>query len=839
MKRFLFTITIAGLSAFASIAQVVNYALQFEPSGTVDCGAVPELDNRASYLVQFWMNPSKWTEGATLIQRGDDFRVSMGPEGVLKFMVAGSSYETSGIPIDEWSLVSFRSNDGEVYINGIRNGTPGVSIPAGTGRLVLGGKYTGFLDEIRIWGSALDDQFNYFEHTTLNKWNPYWDDLIVYYKTDQELCPDLVDYKGIYSPDAAFNHHGVLSKEGVTKVAVDNPGLPYLINSAYTANERFYDRAIPRDQYLLSNDLIILGIESMPDGHLRTCTPNNHATINGAEWMAEFEGRVGVMSFDGNSSLDCGTDIMRYDAPGYTFESWIYVDEWVPGAYIFRKETDDGSEGFSIRLGEESNHEVIVRVNGSNFYNQRQMKSGKWVHLAIGVNGGTTPSQIFYWMYDGTRVGYGSNKCDNSTNFTPTGNAGCHGMIGEGFKGKLDEFVMWDMGLQRGELARHVDGLPMPGLNKCVTADLMQRANTYLSFNDPAKPGYSFYSQDEWKRIMEAAYAGHRGFKTRISVKSHDGWESTLWSAEKRKIFAADLAEISKPYDGVELDLEWIYGEQTQLGYLSDDIRKALPEGKTFMISCHNVAYRFPKSKIANCDGFTFQQYGPQNTHSYYSHFKTMAQTFVDYGFPKEKILCSYATTTSNGYKDGQSVMPIKGVKDGFMEEGFVPDAEIDFGGSDGYTYYFDGPLQTYMRARYVTDNHLGGIFYWDMGNDTRPEHPYNLAKWCSYGLNANVDTLVTEVAVKHYDPLSISAIRDDAGTVAITYDPDTDSIVVESAESATKISVYTVTGQVVADSPLAGNRTGSLGLSGGVYIVRADFDRIVPHSRRIIIKKR
>jgi len=38
------------------------------------------------------------------------------------------------------------------------------------------------------------------------------------------------------------------------------------------------------------------------------------------------------------------------------------------------------------------------------------------------------------------------------------------------------------------------------------------------------------------------------------------------------------------------------------------------------------------------------------------------------------------------------------------------------------------------------------------MGNDVPVRHQYNLAKWCSYALNANVDTLVTHVDVKPYD---------------------------------------------------------------------------------------
>ena len=87
------------------------------------------------------------------------------------------------------------------------------------------------------------------------------------------------------------------------------------------------------------------------------------------------------------------------------------------------------------------------------------------------------------------------------------------------------------------------------------------------------------------------------------------------------------------------------------------------------------------------------------------------------------------------------------------MEGDFTPNEEMDsWTDATGLTYYFTGPLQTYKRAKHVVDNQYHGIFYWDMGNDVPVRHQYNLAKWCSYALNANVDTLVTHVDVKPYD---------------------------------------------------------------------------------------
>lgn len=823
MKKFLLS-AIFSIGLLSAAAQVQNYALEFDASGSVDCGALPALDSRKSLVMQFWLNPSEWTKGATVVSRGDGFKVSMAEEGTLLFTVGSSTFTQNKIPVGEWSLVSFRISDaGNVFINGSRKGgTPDV-VPSSAESLVLGGGYKGKLDELRIWGKDIGSDFNYFEHTTLNKWNPNLDDLLVYYKMDQELCPNLVDYSEIFrGSKSEYNNHGTFSTSGVKRVAVDIPGLPYLINGAYTANERFYDRAIPREQYLLSNDLIILGIESMSDGHLRLATPNNHATINGAQWMSEFEGRSGVMSFDGKSSLDCGTDIMRSDAAAYMFESWIYVDEWVPDAYIFRKETDDAKNGFSIRLGAESNHEIIVRVNGNDFYNQRQMKAGQWIHVAIGIRGGSVGHQVFWWLYDGAREGSGSSKCSESTDYKPVGNTDCHGIIGEGFKGKLDEFAIWDRNFSISDASKHRNGLPMPGIGMTVNSDILQKANTYLKFDDEQNPGYDTHSQDEWKRIMESAYEGHRGYTVRISVKSHNGWEATVANAAKRKIFAADLARLSEGYDGVELDLEWIYGIQSSLGLLSDEIKAVLPAGKTLMISCHNVAYQFPKNKMDNCEGFTFQQYGPQMEHSTYSTFVSKTKSFITYGFPKEKILCSYATTTSKGYKGNTAAVEIKGVKDGFMDEGFVPQEEVDYGDQGGYRFYFDGPLQTYMRAKYVTDNKLGGIFYWDMGNDTRVEHPYNLAKWCSYGLNANVDTLVKTVEVRHFGNTGISSAMADRtnSKISVSYNSDSRILSVIGDNSAEKLTVYNLSGAVVAVSPVNDSKSMPLNLVAGHYIV-------------------
>ena len=61
---------------------------------------------------------------------------------------------------------------------------------------------------------------------------------------------------------------------------------------------------------------------------------------------------------------------------GYTFETWLYLDEWTEGAYLFCRETDDGKHGFSISLGDVEQKALVVRVNGNKFVTTGKLETG-------------------------------------------------------------------------------------------------------------------------------------------------------------------------------------------------------------------------------------------------------------------------------------------------------------------------------------------------------------------------------------------------------------------------------------------------------------------------------
>lgn len=834
MKRAIHLWLLLFVVSAAGYSQVDNYCLRLAKGTGLDCGTLYEMSGADSYALQWWMNADAWDEGAFIL--GDDtmLDVTIGQAQTLKFRLGESVVNVTNANLlpGNWVQLTLLVDDGtaRVLVNGkeAHRAEGNYRLPVATGSFRLGGeRFAGRLDEIRVWNACLADEYDYFVKNTLNKWVPQLDNLVLYYKCDQNLCADaLVDYRPLFKA-ATHNHHAALVDGAARELVTDNAGLPYLMCGAYTSNNRFFDRAIGREQYLLANDLIILGIQSYADGHLKHVSPNSHATSIDGSYLATFEGRQGVLSLNGGKGMVANEELFTPEidaygktSKGYTFESWIYLDEWTEGAYLFKKLGDDG-RGFAISLGADSTKQVIVTVNGERYVNIKCMEVGRWIHFGVTVNAGGATRTTLMFAYDGVAKWANANLSSGSTNYTPTGMEKAVAVIGEGIHGKFDQTLVWNTKYSIDVIHGHMDRVPMPGIGRTETAEIILAGSGYYTFDDPEKLGWDYYSQDEWKNIMLSAYEGYRGYQVRISVISHTNWQNTIADANKRKIFAEDLAKLAEGYDGVELDLEWMDGTQTNLGLLTEEIRKALPAEKTVMVSCHAYgAYKFPKDKMSLSDGFTFQQYGPQKTWFAFSNFESSYNNFVNYGFEKSKIYLSYAATTSNAYNDAdQSVGAITGWRNLISVNSYTPSSDLGYrkGKYNGYHYYYQSPEQVYARAKFVVDKGLKGIFYWDMGNDIPVENPYNLARACNYALNANVDTLITSVAIQH-PTTEISAVHTEQATLYQTED----CLHVKNCAEVKQIDLYTTVGKKIASSMDDHLWIGAL--PRGIYIAKIHF---------------
>lgn len=776
MKKFYAALAIALGFGLAATAQVQNRALQLTPTATVDCGQMPQLAGLSSYTIQWWMCPATWRQGSTMLA-GNGFTARLGQAGTVEVSVGTgrlTATDATRLAAGRWAQITLIVKNGAArLLVGDVQKTSG-QLPALTEAdtaFTMGGGYEGRLDEVRLWKCALTDDFEHFAFTTLTRWVPQYDDLVAYYKMDQDQCANLVDYKNIDTVEP-YNNHGILSS-GATRVsAADNTQMPYLINSAYTATERFFDRVCPPDQYLLANDIIMLGMHSDGTGNVLYDSPCNHGKNRGGQYLAEYEGRQGVLAFDGNAHFE-GTARTIYNHTQWSFELWVYIDEWTDGAYLLRKETADAAQGVSLRLGttagidETPERALILRINGKlwRFPNSKStLETGKWQHIAVQPTGTATTALKAVNMYvNGKTFSVRAKYMDAdalTTDIGDTGDAPC--TLGEGFKGKMDDVCVWQTA--NSNLPHYSKEVPMPDVNRPTGSDLMQCCDTYYRFDRPDNLGWDYHSQDEWLRQIKAVYDGYRGAKFYISARQPQdrGLDACLQDATWRDTFARNLAARCAGYDGVELDLEWTYSQWGNYSKMATLIRQYLDqmypgEDKAFRISCHNVCHNYPTNNMGCVTGFTFQQYGPETSSFEYNNFTSNVQGFINYGFPREKIITSYSTTTSGN--------PTKGVKDYFTagdnEANYTPtnnNAEsLTF--PDGTSVRVCGPMQVYKRAKYTREQGLMGIFYWDMGNDSwntgddgRPVmNKWNFAKWCSYGLAPNVDRDVREVVVNHY----------------------------------------------------------------------------------------
>lgn len=827
---------VAAGFAFEAGATPKNYALELTAGATADCGPLEALSGAENFTLQIWFCPAEWTEGATILSRGDGFKVSLGKPGSLTIAIGATplSVNSTDFAAGKWAQVTVvrSAAEGKVFVNNAEAlSQPIAAVPASDDHLTFGGGFIGRVDEVRLFKTAIPEDFERFTFNTINKWHPQWADLLAYYKFDMAGCPDVVDYKYIidwrsakdrglaFEREGQQNNHGYL-RDGARKVEVaDNDKLPYLVNAGYTANERFFDRIIPRDQYLMHNEIINLAGYSFNDGTAQEQNPTRHADVTG-EWLAEFGGREGVVAFDGTNGMTRG-DLLSNNA-GYAFEAWLNLDEWVDGAVLIARENADKTEGISIELGKNkagTDNALVIRVDGNcwRYSMANRLAPGEWHYIAVtSLANPTSSTNCYTVVYDGQTLSARAAQHDGGTNNAFSGSNDC--VLFKGFKGKVDNVCVWSASRDVSQLMEHMNGYVVPSLTTHTNRERIDNSEALYLFDRQEAPGWDSYSNEEWFRVMRSAYEGYTQPRMILSYRQPQG--STLSGSsgifankEAREKFARMVVEQSKEYDGVELDFEWVYGsEWNQYALLSDAIRAALPADKSFNVSCHNVSYNYPKAEMDKVSAFTFQQYGPQENHSRFTHFKNMCAAFVSYGFPKEKILTSYATTTAKGSNGS----PIKGIRDGFVPDDTyqLTDDDIEYHTVGGERFAFTGPKQVYNRAKYTRENNLGGIFYWDMGNDywisEEQMGKYNFAKYCSYGLNANIDPLVESVEVIH-TPAGVSDVVADGLRAELTV-----KVSGSSAVFSEVADVYAASGALVA------SKARRVELPGGIYIAKA-----------------
>ena len=767
MKKYTIAFIISLIS-LCSTAQVTNNAISFERNGRVSLGTVTTT---SSTTLQLWMNPLHWIPEANIVTWGNSLNIQLGTPGelVIKSNDDTLSFTDVNLTTGNWAHITLllEGNSLSLLINNAnqQNGTLSAAFTApATEPLLLGGGFLGRIDEVRVWDIILPDDYNRFWNNTIDSFNPQWQHIAAYWKFDQtRLATNVYDYSG-------KGHNGTFSANGIKRVTVtDNPDFTYRRNLAYSDCSRFFDRGIQQGQYLKSNVISMIGATAQADGSLKYKQPDNKGTITGGSYIAEHDGRSGVLDLTGEGAqMNVGKDaLIAYNnstylasTAAYTFMTWLSVDKWTPGAFLIKKESSTNN-GISLRMGD-TQGEFILRCNGVEFTYTTAIELEKWHH--IGFSTGTeTIGNEFVFVIDETVVqpAYTHTAVANTV-LNNLRSTDC--IIGECYDGKLDETITWSQKFDATSIMAQ-GNIPLePGIGKTILGAYSRSVDGFWKYDIPEDLGRDSYSTPEWFRMIKSVFDGYEGAHVTISI---DKWADDFFTkinnnAQYRETLANAISQMgNEPFlDGVDYDFEW-NNNWSGIGTLCQLVRSKLQSGKIQAVSPHELYYNFPTDKMQYVDYFNFQDYGPANKNIFnFDNYKNFFTKAKNHGYPVEKIMLSYATTTSgamysNGsrpasshaefYPTGWRSMPYETF--GYSQNSY------DVG--EGLTRYFTGMEQVWLRSEYMNNNGCAGIFYWDMGNDT-PEcnDPRSLATHASFAINSNVQRIVEDVDVAAEAPL-------------------------------------------------------------------------------------
>ena len=751
------------LASLCSTAQVTNNALSLERNGRVSLGVLPNDIADSGTTLQLWINPQHWIPGANIVTWGESLNLQLGKPGelVVKSCDDTLSFTSSNLATGNWSHITllFEGNGVGLLVNNAnqQNGTLSqpFAIPA-KAPLLLGGGFLGRIDEVRVWDFILPADYNRFWNNTVDSFNPQWQHLTGYWKFDQtRLESNVYDY-------SENGYNGTFSANGVKRVAVtDNPSFTYRRNLAYADCSRFFDRGVQHGQYLKSNVISMIGATAQADGSLKYKQPDNQGIVSGGSYLAQHNGRTGVLDLAGEGAqMNVGKEsLIAYNnsnflesATAYTFMTWLSLDKWTPGAYLIQKESS-ASNGISLRMGE-AQGEFVLRCNGIEFIYTTAAELDKWHHIGFSTNAATLGSEFVFVIDEATITPSYTHTTAATTTLTGLRSTDC--IIGEGIDGKLDETITWTQKFGASDIIAQGSTPIEPGIGKAITGAYSRSVDGLWKYDLADDLGRDSYSTPEWFRMIKATFEGYEGAYVTISI---DKWSDEFFTkinnnAQYRETLADAISQVgNEPFlDGVDYDFEW-NNNWSGIGTLCQLVRAKLYEGKIQAVSPHELYYNFPTDKMQYVDYFNFQDYGPANKNIFtFSNYKNFFTKAKNHGYPVDKIMLSYATTTSgamysNGSRPASSHAEYYPTGWRSMPYETFEYTQNTYDVGEGLTRYFTGMEQVWLRSEYMNNNGCAGIFYWDMGNDTRDcNDPRSLATFASFAINSNVQKIVEKV---------------------------------------------------------------------------------------------
>ena len=240
-----------GVTVSATTDDVIPMkSLSFASSATATIENTDLLKNNTSAVtLQAWIAPQTGSGIRKIISKNNMYELGINSAGNFYFKAGSAELITDSITAAKVTATSafvhlsgvFNGSKLSIYINGILKATTTatVSITGNNNPVTLGGNYSGIIDEVRIWGVALDSVSIKNDHRRYLIGNEK--NLLAYYTFDYVTNKEFFDIS--YTGSTYHQNHGKLNAATVSNSTPTNEQLGY---RGITRSDGGYEiRAIP------------------------------------------------------------------------------------------------------------------------------------------------------------------------------------------------------------------------------------------------------------------------------------------------------------------------------------------------------------------------------------------------------------------------------------------------------------------------------------------------------------------------------------------------------------------------------------------------------------------
>ncbi|MCL3781339.1 hypothetical protein EMN47_13195 [Prolixibacteraceae bacterium JC049] len=749
-------------------AQRINYSLKFDGKSCVDLQDVKELNRCNSFMIEAWINISKWNGDGVLFSKGETANeqlvLGLSEElGKLELQLGKSSVTIdAGLNVKEWYHVAV-SFDGKMqpvlkcFINAeekqcyITQELSKLSPDLTNSSLLIGEHLMGKMDEIRIWNNEMSAELEKHRYkTTIDPVIEDYNQLVAYYPCDN-LETVVIDQKR----DKALSYHGNIVGNVVRDKVTDNKLFKYKEYATFVSEYGVFANACSKRDYSMFNKIYFIGPHYSTDdvyyeNGKRKCSgvfctkPNNHGEVKNVSLYKKdiSERKAPFLEFAGKGEMNVGKQMLVAWSYGknptivplkeFTFETWINLKKWKKGAVLFEKVNDEYV--ISLKLDQYNSRKKKGKFS---FYMKEkdeaiatvedyELALHQWQHVAVTFSSGKVNMYLNGNVVENKQKGMFPEVVPNFRSDV---------VIGNKLHAFMDETRMWHKALNQSAIKKYE--------NKSLDYSFRDMRNLVS------------YWKIDGETMEEATYdaGGYEGMLRYVREHIHPDakmvlsiaggpWQKVIANDSLRAACVREAVKIVKyhPYlQGIDFDFEWpTKKDWPHYNQLVREVYAALEGKKEITIGLRSNEKPLIDSDVDKMvDEYTVQAYEYDFSISR-DFFKDIDNSKIIigqglFGYVWDGPLWGYKKLVDKTMKNHYFLNV--GKNDG-IDRVAIPVKAKD-GSMTNQMFIFTGKNSMRKKTQDILKYNLGGMFLWTIDYD-HPDEKYSLERVIRSVFNAN-----------------------------------------------------------------------------------------------------